>query len=375
MTKPENQEIRIPTLEDMFSGDSQDQKEILDDPLEGFFKEEKAKEEEEKEEKKEEVKVEKDIKPTKLVDDIEPKEVVKPKKAPSNSTSSYSELVKDFIEEGDWEDGQIEIDGKTIILSEMEDIDKDTFYKLKAGQKSLKEEKNKDKYISSEGLDETGKKLIDLIKLGGDVSELIQYNSEVVHPLKDLDLSDVNIQKNIVFHKYKAQGLKDTVIHNIIKDLEAEFKLDEETEEAVQHINQSYNSMVEEKLNTKKKEVTQREENIKIFGKNLNDKYKEFGLKDSISKNLTSSATTVDKQGWTKTDALYFKAKSDPEFYSKLNYMLNDPKAFEEFMGTKTKNKAALETLIKISSIDKKAGSTAAEKPENKGNWDDYYKD
>jgi hypothetical protein len=53
--------------------------------------------------------------------------------------------------------------------------------------------------------------------------------------------------------------------------------------------------------------------------------------------------------------------------------MLNDPKAFEEFMGAKTKNKTALETLIKISSIDKKAASTAAEKSENKGNWDDFY--
>jgi hypothetical protein len=363
MPNTENQEVHIPTLEDMFSGGDSQQEEIITDPLDEFFKEE-IKEPLVKEDKKEEIlEVKKE----------EPKEEVKPKKITGNSTSTYSELIKDFIEEGDWEDGQIEIDGETFILSEMENIDKDTFNKLKAGQKSLKEEKNKDKYISSEGLDETGKKLIDLIKLGGDVSELIQYNSEVVHPLKDLDLSDVNIQKNIVFHKYKAQGLKDTVIHNIIKDLESEFKLDEETEEAVQHINQSYNSMVEDRLNTKKQEVTQREESTKVFGKSLNDKYKEFGLKDSISKNLTSSATTVDKQGWTKTDALYFKAKSDPEFYSKLNYMLNDPKAFEEFMGAKTKNKTALETLIKISSIDKKAASTAAEKSENKGNWDDFY--
>lgn len=361
MSGTEQQEVHIPTLEDMFSADTTNVTEdVIEDPLEAIFKEE-------------EPKIEKEAEVEKPVTTEEIKEEPKPKAPAKQNSNLYTDLIKDFIEEGDWEDGQIEIDGQPFILSELENVDKATFNKLKAGQKALKEEKNKDKYISTEGIDDTGKKLIELIKTGGDVSSILQYNSEVIHPLKDLDLSDLNVQRNVVYHKYKAQGLKDTVIRNIIKDLEAEFRLDEETAEAVEQINGSYNKMVEDKLEAKQQEEKARQESIAAFSKNLSTTYKGFELKDTIAKNLIASATNVDKSGWTKTDTLYFKAKEDPEFYSKINYMLNDPKAFEEFVGSKIKNKTAIDTMIKISSIEKKASSSAAEKPENNGNWEDFY--
>jgi len=286
----------------------------------------------------------------------------------------YSDLIKDFIEEGDWEDGQVEIDGEKILLSELKNVSKDVFSKLKQGQKNLKAEKDKGKYISTEDLDENDIKLIELRKLGGDVRELLQYSAEIVHPLEGLDLEDINIQRNIVYHKYKAQGLSDKVITNVIKELESDFKLDAETAECVEQINKSYTNMVDAKLEAKKEEVKKLEEDTKVYRKNLNETYKEFGLKDTVSKNLIDAATIRDKQGLTKTDSLYFKAKADPEFYSKLNLFLNDPKGFEEFLGAKVKNKTALDTFITISTVDKKATNTAQEKVEKTDdNWADFY--
>ena len=122
------QEVRIPTLEDMFSTDTVNTTEDqVVDPLNELFKTEETKEEEPKKEPLDLAQPE----PTKTEEVKEdPKPKAEPKPAKQNS-NLYTDLIKDFIEEGDWEDGQIEIDGKPFILSELENVDKSTFNKLK----------------------------------------------------------------------------------------------------------------------------------------------------------------------------------------------------------------------------------------------------
>lgn len=351
----EEQELKIPSLEDFFNDAPKEQIEQQND----IFFEEEIQEQEITKTDEPELKV-------------EPVVTSKPEPA-IVANDFYSELIKDFIGEGDWIDGQIEIDGEPFVLSELQNVDKATFLKIKKGQQVAKEEREKGKYITTEDLDETDLKLIEIRKLKGDVRELLEFQSEVLHPLQGLDLEDLNVQRNIVYHKYKNKGVPDGAIRTIISELETNFKLDSEAAECVSEINEVYKQKVDAKLVAKKAEVAQEEENTKVYKKTLNESYKVYGLKDNTIKNLTEAATIKNKQGLTKTDELYHRAKADPDFYSKLNFFLNDPKGYEEFIGAGIKNKTALDTFIKISSTEKKSTSTQ-QKEEATGDWDDFFK-
>ena len=71
---------------------------------------------------------------------------------PAEQTSSYyyDNVVRDFIEEGDWEDMVVEteVDGEIVEkpLSELKNVDKETFNQIRSEIKRLKEEDFKEKY-------------------------------------------------------------------------------------------------------------------------------------------------------------------------------------------------------------------------------------
>lgn len=293
---------------------------------------------------------------------------------PTETNSFYSELIKEFIADGDWVDGQIEIDGEPFILSELSTVDKDTFLKIKKGQQVAKEEREKGKFISTEDLDETDLKLIEIRKLKGDVKELLQFQSEIIHPLQGLDLEDINVQRNIVYHKYLNKEVPDSVIRSTIAELEKNFKLDAEAAECVAEINEVYKQKVDAKLEAKRAEALQEEENTKLYRKSSTEAYKAMGLKESVIKNLVDAATVKNKQGITKADELFLKAKADPEFFNEVIFLLNDPKGYKEYLGANIKSNHDLKTFIKISSTEKKTTSTTTKEKENEGGWDDYFK-
>lgn len=54
---------------------------------------------------------------------------------PSQNPTVYAELLNAYIEEGDWEDAIVEIEGEEVQLSELKSVDKETFLQIKAAQK------------------------------------------------------------------------------------------------------------------------------------------------------------------------------------------------------------------------------------------------
>lgn len=357
---------KIPTLEDFFN-DAPITEEV-ENPNDILFKEEEAPEDD-------------DIgapRPKKKSVAVEEEETVntpaQPEKKEESENNFYSDLIRDFIEEGDWIDGQIEIDGQPFVLSELKNVDKNTFLKIKKGQQVAKEEREKGKYITTDDLDETDLKLIEIRKLKGDVRELLEFQSEVLHPLQGLDLENIDVQRNIVYHKYKNRGVPDSAIRTIITELESNFKLDAEAADCITEINEVYKQKVEAKLEARRAEAVQEEERVKAYRKSSTEAYKTMGLKDSVIKNLVDSATVKNKQGITKADELFLKAKADPEFFNEVIFLLNDPKGYKEYLGANIKSKTALDTFIKISSTEKKTTSTTQKETENAGGWDEYFK-
>ena len=289
---------------------------------------------------------------------------------PKKTESVWSELIKDHLEDGEWQDAILNIDGKEVKLSELDNVDKKTYKRIQQTFEQKRKELEKEKFLSKEGMSEEDIKLFELKKKGEDISEFLQFEQQYIHPLKDLDLDDPIIQENLVRRNLAHRGDDEEEIEVKIQLYKKNLTLDTKALEAVKVIDDLYKKTIDQKLEERNKEIAEFEAQQKEAKKQAIEKYKEFGLDEKTYKPLLDSAFKIEN-GLTKTDKLFFNAKTEnPELFAKVNYLLNNPKQFEEFFGTKIKSKNALETISIISTIDKKV-SNAEQEQTKKDAWDD----
>jgi len=300
----------------------------------------------------------------------EPKEDIgAPKPKPKEINSKYTERVKEYLEEGDWDDVQIEIEDEqgnptTVKLSELSEIDADTFKQLKAAQKELKEQELKTKFISVEGLDETTKKLIEAKRAGADISQLIETDANLIHPLKEVDVDDPKIQEQIIRWSLQNKGEEADDIEYKIQKYKKNFTLDSEAGKIVKTINEEYDHKVTTALEEQKKANAEALESQKTFKKSISETYKNWKLNENTIKTLVDNSAKFDETGLTQVDRLYFEAKKNPELFAEIAFHIIDQKGFDEFKGVKIKNAVAKETILKISRIPKNASSAPTKKTE-----------
>jgi len=304
---------------------------------------------------------------------VDPPKVEEPKaledilpKTATTADSQYGSIVKQLLEDGFWEDGQITIEteegAQEVLLSELSDIDEDTFKALKEGQKKLKDEEFQNKYLSKEGLDERTLKLIEIAKNGGDIRELLQVQAEVVNPLEGLDLEDSAVQEWIVAQTLLSQGHDQVIVQNTIAQYKKDLVLDAKADAIVKDINNRYDAQIEAKLEQRKQEKAKEAENQKLFRKSISEEVKKLGLKDTLQKNLVDLASKFDENGVSNADNLYFEAKKDPALFAEIVFLMSNKQAYEEFKGIKATNSAAKKNFITILKTDKKVASTQIEK-------------
>ncbi len=283
---------------------------------------------------------------------------------PVQKTNVYTNLIKEYIEDGDWEDGAIEMEdenGETIQVNllDLTDVTPAQFKQIKAGQKALKEEELKNKYISKENLDENTLKIIELKKAGGDTRELFQIQAELVNPLDTLDLDDERVHEYLVRQKLAANpDLDQDDIDNKIAKMKSNFVLDVEAKKIITEVNTNFGIAIEQK----KKEHTEASEKIlvdqKEFKKTMAQTYKDLKLNDNLVKRLVEDTAKFDQLGLTNVDKAFFEAKKNPELFAKIAYLILDEKGFNEFQGVKIKNDVTKDTITKIFKITSKVPKT-----------------
>lgn len=300
----------------------------------------------------------------------EPKEKPQPKAEEAPKTSNfYNDLVKDFIEEGDWVDGDIEIekDGEivNVPISEL-DFTPELFKQVKELQKSKRQEDIDSKYISLEGIDDTTKKMIELKKAGGDISELIKAEAQFVHPLKGLDLNDERIQEGLVRQKLISLGLDDDIIDYKINKLKEGLVLDKEADKIIEEVNTNFDNFVEQRKQEQEEQLKVVQEEQKKFKKEVTDIYRKFELKDTLVKSLVENIAKTDEYGLSTVDRLFFDAKKqNPELFAKVSFLLSDEEKFNEFLGIKIKNDVKKETVRTIFKLNPKTATSAAVEKKN----------
>lgn len=325
---------------------------------------------EEVEKPKEEITEVKDIdaffeeeKPEAKVEEVEkPKEEIKPEPV-VQKTNFYTDLVREYIADGDFTDGTIEIEGENgevqeLILSEIEDITPEMFKAIKAAQKKLEEEQRDKDYVSVKGLDETTRKMITLKKSGGDISELIQVEAEHVHPLKGLDIRDEKVQEYLVRRKYESQGIDPEFIDLKIKKLKENVQLDLEAEKVVGEINTNFDRIVQDKVEKQEAYNKELQNEQKEFRKTMTETVRKFGLKDTLTKTLVDYASKYDDDGLTEADKLYFSIKQNPELFAEAIFLMTNKEAYDEYKGVKIKNEVKKDTIKSILRITPKTSVT-----------------
>lgn len=284
----------------------------------------------------------------------------KPKKEkvipPVVQTTPYTDKLKDYISAGFLEDVAVNVgegeEAKDMFLSELTDVDEDTFNAIISQYKEAKDKELSEKYISREGLDARTEKYIELKKAGGDISKLVEAEIEYVNPLTTYDLKNEVHQEELIRRDLTAQNLHPRVIEAQVQAFKEDMSLDLEAEKIAKRINEQFDNYLE----TKKKEQLDAIEADKVeqkeFRKKINEELKLLVPDENVAKVILDNSTKRGEYGLTNTDQLFFDAQKDPKLYAEISLFLNNREAFLKSVGAKASLKDKKETMKTLLTIN-----------------------
>lgn len=259
-----------------------------------------------------------------------------------------------------------EIDGveQEIALEDLE-MDSELFADiLKSKLEEAKEEAIKNK-ISSEGISDFTKNLIELDKNGGDVRSLLEVKQAYSDPLEGLDLDVVEDQKEILYLRGKAAGQSDKDISLLIEIYETKGLLESEAIEAEQSLRAAIDNQMQRAIESAKENTKLKEEQFKEYKKGLKESLSKFELKDGAKAKLLDIATKPNQAGKYELDEAYNAWRMTPEKAAELALFLTDK---EEYIKQVTKTaikEKQVEIARKIKIIPRTTGGTV-EPPKSK---------
>lgn len=285
-------------------------------------------------------------------------------------THYYKELAKELIASGVWEeiDAFESEDGE--IPFEDAEIDKNTFIELQQYNiQRIKESAEQDK-IDVSGVSEFGKKLIEIERNGGNVSDLVNLYQEVKNPIERLDLTKESDQSLAVYYKFAARGLKEDEIVEIIKGYKSSGTLSDKAHQSVNELNQAFDAKVEQERQAAEYRKMQEVESLKKYRKELGESLKKFEINSNYRRTLIDVATTQVNGGRFKVDELYEETIKDPQKAADLIMFLTNKEdylkaALDETL-TETKK-----TMFKIRGIIPKGKTSPITSTERKEKGND----
>ena len=290
------------------------------------------------------------------------------------------DTINSLIENDIWSDIAIKFGDKEYeSIEELLANEKPTrelFDSLSQVQKTLREEKLKEEYVSIKGKDETKVKLINAILSDVDYEDLLQYNKQVVEPVKKLDFTnqDIKITENFVRQCLKdIDNIPDKYINAEIEELKKDFKLIEKAEEFQEEVIKKFNDELDLRKKAeeaiKAKEEEERSNNIKSFKKVLKDK--EFS--DSFIQKAAQLRYSKESDGKYHYEKLLEDKLKDSEFASKFVHFLLDEQDFLNREKSKVKAETTKKMMELVHIIPKEKGSKTTTNPQNLSTADEEF--
>jgi hypothetical protein len=337
-------------------GDPIEETSIIEEPP----KEEKKEEEEEvqleepKEEKVEEAQ------------DLFAEESQEEEELQNSSGTDYKSIAQALIAVGEWdEDLALEDEeGNVIPISDLEDMDEETFNTFKAEQAKLKKQKLEEEVYGKLSTDE--KEFIEFKKNGGNLDQFFQTYTRKQR-VEDLDISTDQGKKTAIYSYYKnIVGWAPDKIQKHIQRLERDLELDEEAETAKAEIDTLVKAEHEALLERQKEIVKQRQEAEQKYKESIKDNLKQLSFDTKKINTVLRDVTERDENGFTAIDKKFLELRNNPEEIEFLYSALMDRENFIKKVSQKKVNEEKLKTFKTIK-VNKKSKSSV-KAPEEEGN-------
>lgn len=269
-----------------------------------------------------------------------------------NSDDTYLDIVKERLDSGEWDDLVIEDeDGNEVKLSELKDIDKDTFKALEKEIKTQKDTEFKEKYISVDGLDEVKKRLINIVKEGDlDLAKaLFQNPAALQEPFQGYDNENDDHNEDVLDWYYqKALGHSPKEAAALVKASKEDLTLDTKAQKIVEYQRNQFYTNLQNREQKILADKAKEQETIKEYRKNLSTELKQEGLSENLTRKFVDVATKTDNTGNYEIDTIYDEWMSDPKKAKELIYFMLDKENYLKKATAAVKKDVHLDTLKRI---------------------------
>lgn len=274
----------------------------------------------------------------------------------------FGESIETLTVEEDGEDVDISLDDL--------DIDEDYFQEIVQAKYDLDKQEALEGKVDITGNSDFAKKILEIDKLGGSYSDLLEMKEAYTDPLASLNFDDPNDQKKAIFLRYKAKNnLADEEISAIIQGFEKSGSLKEKAlsakEEVETAITRAAEQREQEAIELKEKAA----EKEKEYRKKMKNALGSYELKDSVKEKLVNISTKRGENGVYELDKIYSEAVSDPEKAAEIALYFLDREEFLAQVSSKKVNEEKLSTArkLKITGNKKPMAQTSKKKKEKSG--------
>jgi len=355
MAKEEN-ESQIISLESLMANtpiDEKGEEERLNEDLEKSLKNEKESTdlvdqylEEEGISTEEEVEEVKDVETDEPVEEGNQEEGEE--ETPSQEEPEPNNFYKDTVKELFGEDQmfiQEDEDGNEVEVSIDDlDVDASTFKQLIENKIDSEKEKALEGKISSEGISDITKDLIEIDRNGGSIRDLLEYKDAYTDPLDSIDLTSEQGQIAAIELYLRGRQEPEDEISLRIDAYKKNGLLEEKAKQFDSSIRESVKALTEKRKEEALEQKKQREELFKKYRKDLGEQIKsKFDMKESVRKRLVDNATKKEEDGEYRIDKLYKQARSNPEDMALLSLFFEDREEFFRQTTSKDLNKRRLQ--------------------------------
>lgn len=257
-------------------------------------------------------------------------------------------------------------DGEEVEVS-LEDIEltPDVVAEIITAKHQMDLEASKKDFISTKGVSELGKSLIEIDKRGGDITELLRVKQSIFDPLENLDLGTLAGQKQALLIRLQASNTPQEDIELLISAYETKGILEEKANTAANEIKDYFKRLVEEEKQQTLDAEEARNKLLKDYTKDLKTSLSNsFELKPEVQDKIVKSSTKRDDNGNYEIDAIYNQWRNDPSKTALLSLFLLDNEEYNNQVSKKKRITDKLENASKLGVI--KLGRKSTDKDNNK---------
>jgi hypothetical protein len=262
----------------------------------------------------------------------------------------FGDTISHIIED-DGKGNEVEVSLEDAIVTE-------EFYNqiVKSKLEDIKEEASKDK-ISTVGVSDFARDLIEIDRNNGDISELLKAKEAYSDPLDKLDLTTEQGQSQAVFLRMMASGQDEDTTRRLIQSYKAEGILEDKALEAETELKEAIQLQVEKAKETAKAKTEQRKAALKDYKKDIKGSLERYQLNDNVKNKVVILATKEDENGRFELDKVYYQHRENPQDAADLALFLLDKEEFIKQVTNKAVSDTKLKTAKKLRVVTDGGGS------------------